>query len=63
MSEVIPIHNGRRSGERERAADARDGKPFTTVRRGGRIFRVYDSAPVHDVFELPGPWTPGTPAA
>ena len=63
MSEVIPIHSGRRSGERNGAADARDGKAFTTVQRGGRTFRVYDSASGHDVSEPPEPWTPGTPAA
>ena len=63
MSEVIPIHRGRRAGERNRAGDAREPQAFTTVRRGRRTFRVYDSARERDVVELPGPWTGETPAA
>ena len=63
MSDVIPIHFGRRACERNPAGDAREPEVFTTVRRGGRTFRVYDSARERNVLELPGPWTGGTTAA
>jgi len=63
MSDVIPIHLGRRARERNRAEDAREREAFTTVRRGGRTFRVYDSARERNVLELPARWTDGTTAA